>query len=173
MFWYKLSVARSQAWEQYVNIKWQVASNQIAASQPESPIMPDTQMRPDEVTDGLITPRHRSSDDHTNKTNIGNEEENHLQINPRLQAVWGVRCEVIGGLGTSHRDRKWKYYTLCSAKRLSHHNYLRTRNFCHSIPIRITSKTTFKVQNKYRLVMITIAYLKTLTISLFSAQSCS
>ena len=44
-------------------------------------------------------------------------------------------------------DRKLKYYTLCSALGLSHHNYLRTRNFCHSLPIRISSKTTFVGQN--------------------------
>ena len=136
--------------------------------------MPDTQMRPDEVTDGLITPRHRSSDDHTNKTNFGNEEENHLQINPRSRVLVVIGDRWAGATcRTSHRDRKLKYYTLCSAQRLSHHNYLRTRNLCHSIPIRIMSKNTFKVQNKYRLVMITIAYLKILTISLFSAQSCS
>ena len=100
---------------QYVNIKWQVASNQIAASQSESPIMPDTQMRPDEVTDGLITPRHKSSDDHTNKTNFGNEEENHLQINPRLQVVWGDRW---AGALAAHRTGTGNWnITLCAQPR--------------------------------------------------------
>ena len=53
------------------------------------------------------------------------------------QTQWGPVRVLRSGRHTTHRDRKLKYYTLCSAQGLSHHNYLRTRNFCHSIPIRI------------------------------------
>ena len=114
---------------QYVNIKWQVASNQITASQSESPITPEIQMRWSlMITLTLIT---------QTKLISGIMRRNKDQ--PFANQTQWMRSSPSGEKWAPHNapDRKLKYYTLCSAQGLSHHNYLRTRNFCHSIPIRI------------------------------------